>query len=238
MVIFIVGDVLVYVNTTCVLGYTHQDVVNMFQSIPVGDKVTLEICRGYALPFDPNDPNTEIVTTVAVTLPEGSTSVTNTSSYSSSSFANHSRDSDNMMSQRNNKSMPDLTNTHNDRLPMTQRNKSFDELNHDSPLDSRAEIISVDITKGAMGFGFTITDSAYGQRVKQILDKDRCQNMAEGDLLLEINQFQVKDMPHSDVVQILKECPKGAMATMVVQRGGQFIVQFSSWLFQGKSITV
>lgn len=56
-----------YVNETCVLGYTHADVVNIFQNIEPGRSVYLEVCRGYPLPFDPNDPNTEIVTTVAVT---------------------------------------------------------------------------------------------------------------------------------------------------------------------------
>ena len=65
--IHIIGDVLVYVNETCVLGFTHADMVSMFQSIQSGETVNLEVCRGYPLPFDPDDPNTEIVTTVAVT---------------------------------------------------------------------------------------------------------------------------------------------------------------------------
>ena len=60
------GDVLVYVNGQCVLGYTHQDMVHMFQTIAAGEMVQVEVCRGYPLPFDPDDPNTEIVTTVAV----------------------------------------------------------------------------------------------------------------------------------------------------------------------------
>lgn len=64
------GDVLVYVNDQCVLGFTHHDMVTMFQSIATNDIVMLEVCRGYPLPFDPDDPNTEIVTTVAVTSPE------------------------------------------------------------------------------------------------------------------------------------------------------------------------
>jgi len=42
----------------------------MFQSIQSGETVNLEVCRGYPLPFDPDDPNTEIVTTVAVTSPD------------------------------------------------------------------------------------------------------------------------------------------------------------------------
>ena len=44
--------------------------VSMFQGINVGDSVMLMVCRGYPLPFDPNDPNTEIVTTVAVNAEE------------------------------------------------------------------------------------------------------------------------------------------------------------------------
>ena len=60
------GDVLVRVNNRCVLGYTHHEMVSMFQSIAPGEEVHLEVCRGYPLPFDPADPNTEIVTTVAV----------------------------------------------------------------------------------------------------------------------------------------------------------------------------
>ena len=54
------GDVLVYVNDTCVLGFTHLDMVTMFQAISSGEAVNLEVCRGYPLPFDPDDPNTGI----------------------------------------------------------------------------------------------------------------------------------------------------------------------------------
>ena len=64
------GDVLVYVNGQCVLGFTHHDMVTMFQSIGPGEVVCLDVCRGYPLPFYLDDPNTEIVTTVAVTSPE------------------------------------------------------------------------------------------------------------------------------------------------------------------------
>lgn len=43
--------------------------VNVFKSISSGETVALEVCRGYPLPFDPNDPNTEVVTTIAVNAP-------------------------------------------------------------------------------------------------------------------------------------------------------------------------
>ncbi len=63
------GDVLVYVNSECVLGYTHQDVVEIFQSIPVGNSVELTVCRGYPLSIDPNDPNIEMVPLAAINNP-------------------------------------------------------------------------------------------------------------------------------------------------------------------------
>lgn len=65
-VLVLAGDVLVYVNNKCVLGYTHHDMVTVFQSIAPGDTVELEVCRGYPLQYDTNDPNSEVLTTVAV----------------------------------------------------------------------------------------------------------------------------------------------------------------------------
>lgn len=53
-------------NDKCVLGYTHNDMVSVFQSIAPGEVVKMEVCRGYPLAYDPNDPNNEVVTTVAV----------------------------------------------------------------------------------------------------------------------------------------------------------------------------
>jgi len=35
----------VRVNDTLVLGWTHPDVVKLFQAIPIGEIVTLELCR-------------------------------------------------------------------------------------------------------------------------------------------------------------------------------------------------
>ena len=62
------GDVIVSVNDTCVLGYTHAQVVKIFQTIQIGSMVNLELCRGYPLPFDPDDPNTSLVTSVAINM--------------------------------------------------------------------------------------------------------------------------------------------------------------------------
>ena len=75
-----------------------------------------------------------------------------------------------------------------------------------------------------MGFGFTIADSPYGQRVRHILDAPRCQGLKEGDVLVEINKQLIRSCTHNEAVTILKECPKAQEALIVVQRGGWLIV--------------
>lgn len=55
------GDALMRVNGLSVMSMSHQDVVSMFQALPLGDFVELEVVRGYALPFDPDDPNVETI---------------------------------------------------------------------------------------------------------------------------------------------------------------------------------
>ncbi|XP_041347543.1 membrane-associated guanylate kinase, WW and PDZ domain-containing protein 1-like isoform X3 [Gigantopelta aegis] len=215
------GDVLVYINNKCVLGYTHQDVVGVFQNIPPGETVVLDVCRGYTLPFDPNDPNTEIVTTVAVTVPQDA-NTSNTPSLSS--IPPEALNT----SQRSMKSLPDLA-----RSASAHQNLSFgqnsmpgdfggsdnapDVLNM---MNSKAESLVINIVRGPMGFGFTIADSPYGQRVKQILDRPRCKNLMEGDVLVEINGTVVRDMSHAEIVNVLKECLVGEETVIKVQRGG------------------
>ncbi|XP_052822840.1 membrane-associated guanylate kinase, WW and PDZ domain-containing protein 1 isoform X2 [Octopus bimaculoides] len=222
------GDILVYVNDDCVLGYTHQDVILLFQAIPPGEEVSLTVCRGYMLPFDPDDPNTEIVTRVAVSLPPDS-GTTNTGPSNSIGYGSSGNMDQLNTSQKSLKSLPDLARSaadNNSNLSFAQRSHSGDVLNTDNtpdvliPNSNKPEILVVNIIRGATGFGFTIADSSYGQRVKQIFEKTRCKNLMEGDILLEINSTNVKDMAHADVVQVLKDCPKGEETAIVVQRGG------------------
>uniref|UniRef100_A0A671K3G6 Membrane-associated guanylate kinase, WW and PDZ domain-containing protein 3 n=1 Tax=Sinocyclocheilus anshuiensis TaxID=1608454 RepID=A0A671K3G6_9TELE len=70
------GDVIVDINGTCVLGNTHADVVQMFQSIPVDQYVDMVLCRGYPLPEDTNSSEEgtgDIITAVhpAAAMPNG-----------------------------------------------------------------------------------------------------------------------------------------------------------------------
>ena len=194
-----------YLNDTCVLGFTHHDMVTMFQSIASGESVGLEVCRGYPLPFDPDDPNTEIVTTVAVTSPDQNewANELERQRVTLGGVANQSSDV---------QSMPDLTAERHHHQSGIMRPGSADllgdrfvdpaTLKHNMSGGDLNDMMTIPITKGGMGFGFTIADSAFGQKVKKILDRPRCKNLQEGDILIEINNVSVRGMSHSDVVQV------------------------------------
>ncbi|XP_034948712.1 membrane-associated guanylate kinase, WW and PDZ domain-containing protein 1 [Chelonus insularis] len=233
------GDVLVYVNDTCVLGFTHNEMVNVFKSIASGETVTLEVCRGYPLPFDPNDPNTEVVTTIAVNAPDmmpedpslymdldPSLQNGNRFGFLDSSFLPmHSLQNGENLTTTSVNSMPDLCIS--DKINTIKRPNSTDILLSDtgdfserkeSPTPIKSEFFSIPIVKGAMGFGFTIADSSHGQKVKKILDRHRCKNLLEGDILVSINDINVRNMCHTEVVQVLKDCARNQEALIQVQR--------------------
>jgi len=61
------------------------------------------------------------------------------------------------------KSMPDLYLPERLHVP---RPTSTDLILQGDDEDDKSELLSMSIVKGSMGFGFTIADSAYGQKVK------------------------------------------------------------------------
>ena len=54
--------------------------------------------------------------------------------------------------------------------------------------------------------------------VKQIMDAPRCAQLREGDVIMEVNGERVQDFLHSDLVTVLKRCPKGNQAKFTVLR--------------------
>ncbi|KAM4883040.1 membrane-associated guanylate kinase, WW and PDZ domain-containing protein 1 isoform 21-T22 [Thomomys bottae] len=208
------GDVIVSVNDTCVLGHTHAQVVKIFQSIPIGASVDLELCRGYPLPFDPDDPNTSLVTSVAI-LDKEPIIVNGQETYDSP--ASHSSKTGKVSSIKD--ARPSSPANVASNSPHGYPN---DTVSLASSIATQPELITVHIVKGPMGFGFTIADSpgGGGQRVKQIVDSPRCRGLKEGDLIVEVNKKNVQALTHNQVVDMLIECPKGSEVTLLVQRGG------------------
>ncbi|KAM7011398.1 membrane-associated guanylate kinase, WW and PDZ domain-containing protein 1 isoform 3-T3 [Passerculus sandwichensis] len=208
------GDVIVSVNDTCVLGHTHAQVVKIFQSIPIGASVDLELCRGYPLPFDPDDPNTSLVTSVAI-LDKEPIIVNGQENYDSP--ASHSSKTGKVNGTK--EARPSSPAEVSSNGPHGYPN---DTVSLASSIATQPELITVHIVKGPMGFGFTIADSpgGGGQRVKQIVDSPRCRGLKEGDLIVEVNKRNVQSLTHNQVVDMLIECPKGSEVTLLVQRGG------------------
>ena len=185
---FRTGDVLVSINRIVTLGYSHSDAVRLFQTIPIGASAEIEVCRGYALPFDPNDPSMEYLTTVAVSS---------------------------------------ASNVHQTQIQMPNQFTP-----QSPPAPAPVVLYTIPIVKGPNGFGFTISASSHGQRVKQIVDRPRCRTLQEGDLICEINSQNALALSHPEVVNLLKQCQVGQEVTIVVQRSVSFNIFSSSIKFQ------
>ncbi|XP_051525786.1 membrane-associated guanylate kinase, WW and PDZ domain-containing protein 1-like [Myxocyprinus asiaticus] len=213
------GDVIVSVNDTIVLGYTHAQVVKIFQFIPIGSMVQLELCRGYPLPFDPDDPNTSLVTSVAI-LDKEPIIVNGQEGFEPIPGL--------PVQMATGASTVGLAPSHEPAADTTLLvsgdgclGYSNDVVTLASSIATQPELITVHIEKGDKGFGFTIADSLSGggQKVKQIVDYPRCRGLKEGDILMEVNKSSVQGMSHNQVVDFLSKCPQGGEVTMLVQRG-------------------
>ncbi|XP_078275861.1 membrane-associated guanylate kinase, WW and PDZ domain-containing protein 2a isoform X1 [Rhinoraja longicauda] len=214
------GDVIVYINDICVLGHTHAEVVKIFQSVPIGQCVNLVLCRGYLLPFDPDDPRNSMVPPITIVdrQPVQINGRNNSDTYVE-------------FGSRTSRSAPDISDRHlhsfnplstEGQMDVTLPAVQEDSISMASSGVTQSEFMTIAIVKGAQGFGFTIADSSIGQRVKQILDVQGCGGLSEGDLIVEINQQNVQSFGHVQVVEILKECPVGVETTLVIQRSGFF----------------
>lgn len=218
---------IVSVNDTCVLGYTHAQVVKIFQSIPIGSMVNLELCRGYPLPFDPDDPNTSLVTSVAILdskepiIVNGQEVPNSYDSPSSHGSQNNNNGSTNGGAPLNGLPRPHSPSAEVASDTSSQLSYPSDVVTLASSIATQPELITVHMEKGDKGFGFTIADSpgGGGQRVKQIVDYPRCRGLKEGDIIVEVNKRNVQSMSHNQVVDLLSKCPKGSEVTMLVQRG-------------------
>ncbi|KAG7217386.1 hypothetical protein INR49_021553 [Caranx melampygus] len=208
------GDVIVYINDICVLGTTHADVVKLFQSVPIGQSVTLVLCRGYPLPFDPEDPNSAASTSLTpIGLEHRPLVVNGRSSYDP--YLEYLSLSSQLPAQALAQAgAPHPGDTHLDgsSLPPTTPGSASALTPHEDNVSMAssgtvgvagataqgAELLTVTMVKGAEGFGFTIADSPTGQRVKQVLEpgSQGALGLIEGDLILEVNQQPVAAAGH------------------------------------------
>ncbi|OWR47402.1 Membrane-associated guanylate kinase WW and PDZ domain-containing protein 2 [Danaus plexippus plexippus] len=242
------GDVVMGVGSRLVRGLTHAQVAQIFQSIPAGTDVTLQVVRGYPLSFDSEDPNTRVLSTLAVdanpTTPDAvamqqltralrtrfnldSPSDGQSRDEPDTSVPEHSPDQRRLMSRSF-----DLDELNNESSTVPPRCPSADHLlslvtdqhRNNNVANEPGRELEVTLRRGAAGFGFTIADSVHGQKVKslyfllQVLDRSRCAGLREGDLLLTIGDNDVRHARHQHVVQVLKDCPAMLETTLRVWR--------------------
>uniref|UniRef100_A0A3Q4GUN0 Membrane-associated guanylate kinase, WW and PDZ domain-containing protein 1 n=1 Tax=Neolamprologus brichardi TaxID=32507 RepID=A0A3Q4GUN0_NEOBR len=230
------GDVIVYINDVCVLGTTHADVVKLFQSVPIGQSVTLVLCRGYPLPYEPeeaantNNNTTTIISPLGIMeqrpiMVNGRTGYDNYLDYLTRTARFVTDPSQDPVSAQQQLLTGHPADTHLDgSLPPTTGTTPPDSVSMASSGATQGELLTLTMVKGVDGFGFTIADSATGQRVKQVLEPQGCPGLCEGDLIVEINKQPVQGFGHTQVVELLKECPVGAETCLLVQRG-----HYSPW---------
>ncbi|XP_018539385.1 membrane-associated guanylate kinase, WW and PDZ domain-containing protein 3 isoform X2 [Lates calcarifer] len=218
------GDVIVEINGMCVLGKTHPEVVQMFQSIPINQYVDMVLCRGYPLPpdvdLDSDDPlpppppptaaqpqqalhGGEVVT--AVPLINGQPLLVKGDVLHGSSQELHYV----------------TTDASGRPVVAAMPNGRQGERGEVTGGMLQPELVSVPLVKGPGGFGFAIADCPLGQKVKMILDAQWCRGLQKGDVIKEINRQNVQTLSHAQVVDILKDLPVGSEVNVLVLRGGQ-----------------
>lgn len=212
------GDVIVDINGTCVLGKTHADVVQMFQSIPINQYVDMVLCRGYPLPED--SASSEEVSgglcTSKETSPSPSTSTPQDQHYTIPDGGTLSRQTAPVPPMTNGGRHQHHPHQHHHHLPHMSNQEGPD------PTLLQPELVSVPLVKGPGGFGFAIADCPLGQKVKMILDAQWCRGLLKGDVIKEINRQNVQTLSHSQVVDILKDLPVGSEVNVLVLRGGEW----------------
>ncbi|XP_067095263.1 membrane-associated guanylate kinase, WW and PDZ domain-containing protein 3a isoform X1 [Osmerus mordax] len=199
------GDVIVDINGMCVLGKTHADVVQMFQSIPINQYVDMVLCRGYPLPEDTSgseEGQGEGISPMPLPL-EPSASTPHDLHYTSPDGT----------LPRQTATVPPMTNG--------GRHHQHQQPEGPDPTLLQPELVGVPLVKGPGGFGFAIADCPLGQKVKMILDAQWCRGLLKGDVIKEINRQNVQTLSHAQVVDILKDLPVGSEVNVLVLRGGQ-----------------
>ncbi|VDO14626.1 unnamed protein product, partial [Haemonchus placei] len=80
-----------------------------------------------------------------------------------------------------------------------------------------------------------------GQRVKKILYPEQCANLLEGDTIVELDGRNVRAIPHTQLVDMLRECPVksilpgGLAAEDGVLQPGDVLVRVNGELLLGAS---
>ncbi|KAL5960508.1 Membrane-associated guanylate kinase WW and PDZ domain-containing protein 2 [Taenia solium] len=191
-----VGNVLVSANGINVLGFSHDQIVTLFQSIPVGGTVTLTVSQGYSFVGAGAKKSQHQLTTMR----SKPTVVERNVPFAPPDLCIRRLNTSPTISQLSGEAEEETTSTAVSR----------------SGASAGAVVTApVAVTKQNNGFGFTLADQVGGQRVKEVLEPT---GLRVGDVILEVNGKWVKEASHLEVVQLLKTCPIGKTTNFLIQR--------------------
>uniref|UniRef100_A0A8C4Q764 Uncharacterized protein n=1 Tax=Eptatretus burgeri TaxID=7764 RepID=A0A8C4Q764_EPTBU len=199
------GDVITHVDGECVLGRTQSDVVDLLRTAPIGATVRIDLCRGYPLPIDSmtHDPSSRVAKSMVQKTGEVKNKRALVCRHPGFWEVNQ-----NGLTGRMHASMDKGHKTNI--WPLRLNDCSFTLL---SPL------------LGSGDFGFTLTDSPSGERIRHIargpqspMAGSSWESLCEGDVLVEAAGRSVHGWAHSDIIRTFREWPQGEPLHLVVAR--------------------
>lgn len=84
------------------------------------------------------------------------------------------------------------------------------------------DFLTITLRKGDQGFGFKISDSEFGQKVREITNSEICTGLQQGDSLLSVKGLDITKMNHQEVVELLKNYPSGQDIDIAIKRRKRF----------------
>lgn len=198
------GDILVSAVGVSVAGLQHTDIARLFSTFAVGDRVRLTFARSAYVVDDNLVPDEYLFSNGT----NGDLAIAvNSNSYFNDNYLSH-----NMLAQPQQQQQ---------QLHLNQQQQQ--QLNSPHILvNQEFEFISVKLKRGDQGFGFTISDSIAGQKVRKIQNDEICSNLKQGDILTVLNDEDITKLTHKEVVEKLKGCPAGQDVTLTVKRKKRF----------------
>jgi len=244
------GDVIVRVDDLIVLGHTHPEVVKLFKSILVGQVVNMELNRGYPLLLSASEQSSieeynenkepasasskdfqrELERLNARLEPQNSISdVLLEPSYHHMEYYNNHPNYNPPGYKMHPTMQPQFQTVHSH----LSRATSVNSLQH--PSSFQPCVMQFIVEKSNGGFGFSVTDSPFGQRIDGIVDKNKCPMLLEEDIILEIDGVPVQNMPHNNVIEMLQNYKIGDCVILLIQRNNYSYVPSHDQFSQASS---
>ena len=230
------GDILVFVNSEKVLGFSHADIVQLFQAIPVGASTDLVLSKYYHLPPELAQParHSHSLTPqlVFAALPDplllpshNQTLAAAAAPPATQPFAPSPSPSPQPQPLP---MAPTEANGGPPGVPPSERPAPLDEQQvQQQPIDLRAfQLLEVRLVKGSSGFGFTVARNSRAVHYVHHISVENAapeqlaglQQIRVGDIIYAVEGANVLYASHAEVVALFKGFRPHCPVSIVVLR--------------------